>query len=44
MENTVFDILVYVFDHYLFEDMPAIAERADIAPRHVRGFSFLGSR
>jgi len=31
MENTVFDILVYVFDHYLFEELPASAERADIA-------------
>jgi len=31
MENTVFDILVYVFDHYMFEELPASAERADIA-------------
>ena len=31
MDNTVFDILVYVFDHYLFEELPASAERADIA-------------
>ena len=31
MENTVFDILVYVFDHYMFEELPISAERADIA-------------
>ena len=31
MENSVFDILVYVFDHYMFEELPAAAERADIA-------------
>src|SRR5258708_19732722 len=31
LENTVFDILVYVFDHYLFEELPVSAERADIA-------------
>jgi Smg protein len=31
MENTVFDILVYVFDRYMLEDLPASAERADIA-------------
>ena len=31
MESTVFDILVYVFDHYMFEELPASAERADIA-------------
>jgi Smg protein len=31
MENTVFDILVYVFDRYLFEDLPEETERADIA-------------
>lgn len=31
MENTVFDILVYVFDHYMFEELPVSAERADIA-------------
>ena len=39
MENTVFDILVYVFDHYLFEELPAHAERADIArDLEVAGF------
>ena len=42
MENTVFDILVYVFDHYLFEDMPAIAERADIA-RDLESAGFRGA-
>jgi Smg protein len=31
LETTVFDILVYVFDHYLFEELPVSAERADIA-------------
>src|SRR5260221_7516058 len=31
LENTVFDILVYVFDHYMFEELPVSAERADIA-------------
>jgi Smg protein len=31
MDNTVFDILVYVFDHYLFEELPISAERADLA-------------
>ena len=39
MENTVFDILVYVFDHYLFEELPVHAERADIArDLEVAGF------
>ncbi len=39
MDNTVFDILVYVFDHYLFEELPAHAERADIArDLEVAGF------
>jgi Smg protein len=42
MENTVFDILVYVFDHYLFEEMPAIAERADIA-RDLESAGFRGA-
>ncbi len=41
MENTVFDILVYVFDHYLFEELPAIAERADIA-RDLENAGFRG--
>ena len=31
MDNTVFDILVYVFDHYQLADLPAATERADIA-------------
>ena len=42
MENTVFDILVYVFDHYLFEEMPASAERADIA-RDLESAGFRGA-
>ena len=41
MENTVFDILVYVFDHYLFEELPAIALRADIA-RDLEDAGFRG--
>ena len=40
MESTVFDILVYVFDHYMFEELPASAERADIArDLEVAGFA-----
>ena len=31
MESTVFDILVYVFDHYMLEELPVSAEREDIA-------------
>ena len=31
MEASVFDILVYVFDHYMLEDLPASTDRADIA-------------
>ena len=39
MDNTVFDILVYVFDHYLFEELPVHTERADIArDLEVAGF------
>jgi Smg protein len=41
MENTVFDILVYVFDHYLFEDLPVSTERADIA-RDLANAGFRG--
>ena len=40
MENTVFDILVYVFDHYMFEELPVITERADIArDLEIAGFA-----
>jgi Smg protein len=42
MENTVFDILVYVFDHYLFEELPVSAERADIA-RDLESAGFRGA-
>jgi Smg protein len=42
MENTVFDILVYVFDHYLFEELPVVAERADIA-RDLESAGFQGA-
>jgi len=39
MDNTVFDILVYVFDHYQFADLPAATERAEIArDLEVAGF------
>lgn len=31
MDNTVFDILIYVFDHYMLEELPASAERESIA-------------
>jgi Smg protein len=31
MDNSVFDILVYVFDRYLLEELPAAAERDTIA-------------
>ena len=30
MENTVFDILVYVFDRYMLEELPAETERETI--------------
>jgi Smg protein len=42
MENTVFDILVYVFDHYLFEELPASTERADLA-RDLESAGFRGA-
>jgi Smg protein len=41
MDNTVFDILVYVFDHYLLEELPVSAERADIA-RDLEDAGFRG--
>ena len=41
MENTVFDILVYVFDHYMSEELPASAEREDIA-RDLESAGFRG--
>jgi len=31
MENSVFDILVYVFDRYLFEELPPGTERESLA-------------
>lgn len=31
MDNTVFDILVYVFDRYMLEELPESAERETIA-------------
>jgi Smg protein len=40
MDNTVFEILVYVFDHYPFADLPASAERAEI----VRDLEIAGFR
>ena len=31
MDNSVFDILIYVFDRYLLEELPASAERETLA-------------
>jgi Smg protein len=31
MDTTVFDILVYVFDHYQLAELPAATERAELA-------------
>ncbi len=31
MDNSVFDILIYVFDRYMFEELPASAERESLA-------------
>jgi len=31
MDNSVFDILIYVFDRYLLEELPASAERESLA-------------
>lgn len=42
MDNSVFDILVYVFDRYLFEDLPAVAERDTIA-RDLESAGFGGA-
>jgi Smg protein len=41
MDNNVFDILVYVFDRYLFEDLPATAER-DTIVRDLESAGFGG--
>jgi Smg protein len=42
MDNSVFDILVYVFDRYLLEDLPAAAERDTIA-RDLENAGFGGA-
>jgi Smg protein len=42
MEASVFDILVYVFDHYMLEDLPASTDRADIA-RDLETAGFAGA-
>ncbi len=42
MDNSVFDILVYVFDRYLLEDLPAVAERDTIA-RDLESAGFGGA-
>ncbi len=42
MESTVFDILVYVFDHYMLEELPVSAEREDIA-RDLESAGFGGA-
>ncbi len=31
IDNTVFDILIYVFDRYMLEELPASAERESLA-------------
>ena len=31
MDNSVFDILIYVFDRYMLEELPASAERESLA-------------
>lgn len=31
MDNSVFDILIYVFDHYMLEELPANPERESLA-------------
>jgi Smg protein len=42
MDNSVFDILVYVFDRYLLEELPATAERDTIA-RDLESAGFGGA-
>ena len=42
MDNSVFEILVYVFDRYLLEDLPAAAERDTIA-RDLENAGFGGA-
>jgi Smg protein len=42
MENSVFDILIYVFDHYMFEELPANTERESIA-RDLESAGFGGA-
>ncbi|MFT3906936.1 MAG: DUF494 domain-containing protein [Steroidobacteraceae bacterium] len=42
MDNTVFDILIYVFDHYMLEELPASAERESIA-RELTSAGFGGA-
>jgi Smg protein len=42
MDNSVFDILVYVFDRYLLEDLPDVAERDTIA-RDLESAGFGGA-
>jgi len=42
MDSTVFDILVYVFDRYLLEDLPDVAER-DVIARDLENAGFGGA-
>jgi len=42
MENTVFDILIYVFDRYVLEELPASAERETLA-RDLESAGFGGA-
>lgn len=42
MDNTVFDILIYVFDRYMLEELPASAERESIT-RELASAGFGGA-
>jgi Smg protein len=42
MDNTVFDILIYVFDRYMLEELPASAERESLA-RDLESAGFGGA-
>jgi Smg protein len=42
MDNTVFDILIYVFDRYMLEELPATAERESLA-RDLESAGFGGA-
>ena len=42
MDNTVFDILIYVFDRYMLEELPAAPERESLA-RDLESAGFGGA-